>query len=161
VLDMDVKGSLLELILWDGSSCENYNDRYLPLFCQDAHAFLLCFSIDNPASLESVLNGWDPQIKRFGGGTVPRFLVGCKKELRDDEETIRRLGGQGQLPVSAEQGKEAARAIGAKYFECSSKTGEGIRELFRMATESMRAGKVVRGPGDNKGWHRNGECVVV
>ena len=49
------------------------------------------------------------------------------------------LGAQGQTPVSPEQGAEVAKEIGAKYIECSAKTGVGVQEVFHLALrESMR-----------------------
>ena len=49
------------------------------------------------------------------------------------------LGAQGQTPVSSEQGAEVAKEIGARYIECSAKTGVGVQEVFHLALrESMR-----------------------
>lgn len=64
------------------------------------------------------------------------------------------LSAQGQTPVSAEQGGAVARDIGAKYVECSSKTGVGVQDVFQLALkESMRGrwGKMVK----------QRRCVVV
>lgn len=138
-IDMEVKGELIALTIWEAES-------YKPTSCyQGAHAFLLCFSIDDPSSLDDLVSKWDPELKQFGGGAVPRFLVGCKKDLRADEDTVQRLSGSGRAPVSVARGEEVGRAIGARaYVECSSKTSEGVREVFQRATESMEAGKVAR-----------------
>jgi Ras homolog gene family, member A len=163
VLDMDLRGKPIELALWDTAAQGDYEDRLRPLSYPEAHAFLICFSIDRTDSLENVLEKWDPEVKYFGAGQVPRFLVGCKKDLRHDPETLASLARYSQVPVTAEQGKEIATAIGAEYFECSSKTGEGVRELFARVTESMKADKVVRfkHKGSHRSWYRNGGCIVV
>jgi Ras homolog gene family, member A len=109
---------------------------------------------------------WDPEVKHFGGAKVPRFLVGCKKDLRNDEETLRGLARISQVPVTAEQGKETAKVIGAEYFECSSKTGEGVRELFVCVTESMKAERMVKFKRrhrsySHKPWYRKVGCIIV
>jgi len=70
---MEVKGEFIELVLWDGPEPED--DRFIPLFFSEAHAFLLCFSVDYPDSLEKIIDRWDPEIKHYGGRDVPRFLV--------------------------------------------------------------------------------------
>ena len=47
-----------------------------------------------------------------------------------------------QLPVKTEEGQEMAEKIGAKgYYECSSKTKEGVREIFEAATRAALANK--------------------
>ena len=49
--------------------------------------------------------------------------------------------------MTAEQGAEVAREIGAKYAECSAKTGVGVQDVFALALrESMRGKwtKIVR-----------------
>lgn len=62
------------------------------------------------------------------------------------------LGAQGQAPVSHEQGAGVAREIGAKYVECSAKTGVGVQEVFHLALRESMRGK----------WKmRNKTCIVV
>lgn len=90
----------------------------------------------------------------FCEGT-PLILVGTKTDLRRDEQTRRMLGAQGLTPVSPEQGGAVAKEIGAKYIECSAKTGSGVHDVFNLALkESMKRqwGKMVKGPR---------RCVVI
>lgn len=89
---------------------------------------------------------WFPEVAHFCEGT-PSILVGTKTDLRKDEQTRRMLGAQGTTPVTPEQGGAVAKEIGAKYMECSAKTGQGVREVFNAALkESLRGkwGKMVR-----------------
>jgi Rho family protein len=85
-------------------------------------------------------------VAHFCEGT-PLILVGTKTDLRRDEQTKRMLSAQGQTPVSPEQGAIVAKEIGAKYTECSAKTGNGVQEVFNLALkESLRGrwGKMVK-----------------
>jgi Rho family protein len=89
---------------------------------------------------------WYPEVAHFCEGT-PLILVATKTDLRRDDNTRRMLGAQGQTAVSPEQGAEVAREIGAKYVECSAKTGSGVQEVFALALrESMKGkwGKIAR-----------------
>ena len=77
----------------------------------------------------------------FCEGT-PLILVGTKTDLRGDDHTRRMLSAQGLKPVSPEQGAAVAKEIGAKYAECSAKTGQGLQEVFTLALrESMKGGR--------------------
>lgn len=99
---------------------------------------------------------WFPEVAHFCEGT-PLILVGTKTDLRRDEQTRRMLGAQGQAPITPEQGASVAKDIGAKYVECSAKTGTGVQEVFNLALkESMRGrwGRIVK-PRNNK------RCVVI
>merc|ERR1712241_1456325 len=52
---------------------------------------LMCFSIDSPDSLENIPEKWTPEVKHFCPN-VPIILVGNKKDLRNDPNTIKVLG---------------------------------------------------------------------
>jgi len=83
---------------------------------------------------------WYPEVAHFCEGT-PLILVATKTDLRRDDTTRRMLGAQGLAPVSPEQGAEVAREIGAKYVECSAKTGSGVQEVFALALRESMKGK--------------------
>lgn len=81
---------------------------------------------------------WYPEVAHFCEGT-PLVLVGTKTDLRRDEQTRRMLGAQGQTAITVEHGASVAKEIGARYIECSAKTGSGVQEVFSLALkESMK-----------------------
>ncbi len=73
----------------------------------------MCFSIDQPDSLENIPEKWVPEVKHFCPN-VPIVLVGNKKDLRNDDYTIRDLARNKQNPVSYSEGEQMASRIGAK-----------------------------------------------
>lgn len=98
----------MELALWDTAGQEDY-DRLRPLSYPDTDVILMCFSVDSPDSLENIPEKWTPevsfpykakgyiffssfqtflQVKHFCPN-VPIILVGNKKDLRNDPNTIR------------------------------------------------------------------------
>ncbi|KAH0830399.1 P-loop containing nucleoside triphosphate hydrolase protein [Lanmaoa asiatica] len=152
VTQIQFEGKLVELALWDTAGQEEY-DRLRPLSYPESDVILIVFSIDFPVSLGNVQDKWYPEVAHFCEGT-PLILVGTKIDLRRDDQTRRMLSAQGQVPVSTEQGTNVAKEIGAKYVECSAKTGNGVQDVFNLALkESMKGrwGKMVK----------QRRCVVV
>ncbi|VDN26688.1 unnamed protein product [Gongylonema pulchrum] len=112
---------VVELALWDTAGQEDY-DRLRPLSYPDTDVILMCFSIDSPDSLENIPEKWTPEVRHFCPN-VPIILVGNKKDLRCDQQTVRELAKMKQEPVRPEQGRAIAEQIGAfAYLECSAKT---------------------------------------
>ena len=115
-------------------SCE-YPRQGLSICCHIVHS-----------SHSSVVIQWYPEVSHFCE-SVPLILVATKIDLRTDEHTRRMLAAQGQSPVTAEQGQAVAKEMGAKYIECSAKTGLGVKDVFSLALkESMKGrwGRVVK-----------------
>jgi len=135
VADIEVDGKQVELALWDTAGQEDY-DRLRPLSYPDTDVILMCFSIDNPDSLENIPEKWTPEVKHFCPN-VPVILVGNKKDLRLDENTRRELLKMKQEPVKTDEAKAMADKINAySYLECSAKANEGVREVFETATRA-------------------------
>ena len=65
------------------------------------------------------------------------MLVGTKKDLRTDEDTISKLAKLKQAPVRFEDGIAMARNMGAYgYRECSAQLNEGVKEVFEEVTRA-------------------------
>ena len=127
---------------------EDY-DRLRPLSYPESHVILMCFAVDSPDSLENVLEKWIVEVNHFCA-ELPVILVACKKDLRNDANTIAELEKSSQLPVTYEQvrsfiiekGSAVADKIGAfKYLECSAKSGDGVKEVFETATRAALLSK--------------------
>lgn len=135
VADIEVDGRQVELALWDTAGQEDY-DRLRPLSYPDTDVILMCFSIDSPDSLENIPEKWTPEVKHFCPN-VPIILVGNKKDLRNDANTIHELAKMKQVPVTVDEGKQMSEKIAAYYYlECSAKTKDGVREVFESATRA-------------------------
>ncbi|KAK4221921.1 P-loop containing nucleoside triphosphate hydrolase protein [Podospora fimiseda] len=114
----------------------NYRPREeaRPFSYPKTHVVLICFAIDSPDSLNQVRKKWDPEIWRLLPG-VPVFLVGLKRDLHHDPDTIKKLTIEGKRPVSQEEGEAVAREIAVfKYLECSAVAHDGVSEIFTCAT---------------------------
>ena len=96
----------------------------------------MCFAIDNPDSLENIVEKWSPEVDHFCPN-VPVILVGNKKDLRNDPATHEELSKRNLKPVATEEGLIVAQRIGAHaYLECSAKTRDGVRDIFEMAAKA-------------------------
>lgn len=128
-------GRALSLNLWDTAGQEEY-DRLRTLSYPQTNVFIICFSISSPASYENVLHKWHPEVSHHCPG-VPVLLVGTKKDLREDPETLKKLKESNMAPVSQHSGVSLAKQIQAsRYLECSALLEDGIKEVF---TEAVRA----------------------
>ncbi|NXP47431.1 RHOF protein, partial [Heliornis fulica] len=125
-------GKLVKIHLWDTAGQEDY-DRLRPLSYSDANVVLICFDVTSPNSYDNVLTKWYPEVNHFCKG-VPVLLVGCKIDLRQDQDTLRRLR-EGHLEnVTRQQAKAMARQIRARsYMECSARYQENVKAIFAEA----------------------------
>jgi len=76
---------------------------------------------------------WLEELRRAAPDT-PFILVGTKADLRDDEETVKKLQEKGKEPISDKVGRKRAKDIKARlYLECSARDLNSVNDVFRQA----------------------------
>jgi small GTP-binding protein len=115
----------IHLHLWDTSGKDEHRQiRSLRYPMTDA--FIICFSIVDPASFDAVQTLWAPEVKDH----CPKaacILAGMKSDLR----------GSSDQALPSELGEQMKTMIGAKaYIECSAVNRRNIRGLI---IEAIRA----------------------
>lgn len=150
IADIEVDGRHTELALWDVSGVEDY-DRLRPLSDPDSHVVLICFNSGNPDSMDNVYEKWLPEISNFCA-QLAVVLVGYRSERRHDPRTIEDFHKMNKHPLThEEEGEEMRDALGAlTYLEYSARTGEGVREVFQVATRAA-----LHAPSGNKSKRRS------
>ncbi|KAG9312893.1 small GTPase superfamily [Chiua virens] len=162
VHDIYVDDQLVELSLWDTAGQEEF-DRLRSLSYAETHVVMICFSVDNPTSLENVETKWIDEILEFCPGvkvcaslltlSMADAFVSLKCDLRDDRNVRERLARYGTHSVQYEEGLAVARRIRAsRYLECSSKHNRGVSEVFYEAARVSLSTRA-KGPG--------GGCIVM
>jgi len=156
VHDIHVDDQMIELSLWDTAGQEDF-DRLRSLSYAETHVVMLCFSVDNPSSLDNIESKWIDEILEYCPG-VKLVLVALKCDLRDDRDVKERLIRYGQRPVEYEEGLATARRIRAsRYLECSSKHNRGVEQVFYEAARcSISARK--KGAGGIAGGEK---CLIM
>ncbi|KIW67478.1 hypothetical protein PV04_06724 [Phialophora macrospora] len=151
VHDIFVDGIHMELSLWDTAGQEEF-DRLRSLSYDDTQAIMLCFSVDNPGSLENVSTKWIAEINEHCPG-VKIVLCALKCDLReehekeDDEENT----APPRPMIQYNEGLEVARRIGAlRYLECSAMRNRGVNEAFTEAARVALQVKPARSKEDSK-----------
>ncbi|NXY38608.1 RHOD protein, partial [Pomatorhinus ruficollis] len=98
---LQVAGKPVKIHLWDTAGQEDY-DRLRPLSYSDANVVLICFDVTDSNSFDNILTKWYPEVNHFCKG-VPVLLVGCKMDLRQDQEVLQKLKDGRMEPVSRQQ----------------------------------------------------------
>jgi len=152
VHDLYVEDQLVELSLWDTAGQEEF-DRLRSLSYAETHVVMICFSVDNPTSLENVESKWLEEILEHCPG-VKLILVALKCDLRDDPHVKERLQRYGTRPAQYEEGVAVARRIRAsRYLECSAKHNRGVNEVFNEAARVSLSTRP-KGPGKES-------CIIM
>ncbi|PBK99413.1 hypothetical protein ARMGADRAFT_1043645 [Armillaria gallica] len=165
VHDLLVDDQLVELSLWDTAGQEEF-DRLRSLSYAETHVIMICFSVDNPVSLENVESKWLDEILEYCPGVKVSPLLSAyhvsslaqaqpalKCDLRDDRAVKDRLLRYGTHPVEYEEGLSVARRIRAsRYLECSSKHNRGVTEVFYEAARVSLSTRA-KGSRDN--------CIIM
>merc|ERR1712106_831462 len=98
--------------------------------------------IDSPDSLENIPEKWTPEVKHFCPN-VPIILVGNKKDLRNDPNTIKELGKMKQEPVKPEERRampsptSSALPRARRESERSSRLQQGLH--FRLRKKNLKS----------------------
>ena len=153
-----IDGETVDIGLWDTEEREDY-DGLRPLSYPGTTCFLLCFDIACRSSFENIKWKWHHEIHELLP-SVPFLLIGCKRDLRQNEEVLARLREKGHTVVGAEEAQALARELGAvAYLECSSNedSKETLGEIFAMA---VRAGRKHKSSHVGGGRPRK-RCVVM
>ncbi|KAJ7695804.1 GTP-binding protein rho5 [Mycena rosella] len=147
VVDIEIDGKCIALVLWDTATGTIEHARLRPLSYPDAHTVLICFAVDRTEALDD----WIPEVLHFCS-TLPILLVACKTDLRADpampeQKTltpaeVRAFKLFPSVPpgadAAARQGEAFAQEINVyRYVECSTKSREGVKEVFEQAMHAV------------------------
>jgi len=110
--------------------------RLRPLSYSKAHVILIGFAVDSSDSLDNAKNKWIEEVNELCPN-VPVLLVGLKKDLRTHPAAIEEMRKRSTPFITPQEAETIARQIGARrYLECSALTGEGVDDVFEVATRA-------------------------
>eukprot|EP00760_Papus_ankaliazontas_P004916 PhM_4_TR12269/c0_g1_i3/m.52999/K04392/RAC1; Ras-related C3 botulinum toxin substrate 1 len=121
---VDVDGKPMQLVLWDTAGQEEF-DKLRPLSYPNTHVFILCFAVDNEASLQNIRTTWFAEVRPYLE-SAKIVLVGTKSDLRNDPEVAAT-----KKFVTPEQAEALRAEIGAyRYVECSALKNVNVKTVF-------------------------------
>ena len=113
--------------VWDTAGADDY-DRLRPLSYPQTSLFLVCFSVTNRGSFDSVSQKWIHEISNYTP-EAKWVLVGTKSDLRSEHGVVTQ---QEALAL-------VERYKGSGYVECSSLNQADISGVFEKAVSALMA----------------------
>ncbi|KAH7826477.1 Rab6b [Monocercomonoides exilis] len=118
-----VDGRAMKLHLWDTAGQERFK-ALIPSYLRDTSAAIVLYDITRRPSFDNV-ESWIDQVRNERGENALIYIVGAKTDLSS------------QRAVTTNEGEEFARKLQCQFYEVSSRTGEGVDELFRVVSASL------------------------
>ena len=106
----------LDIKIWDTAGQEKYRSL-APIYFRDAYASIIVFDVLNPSSIESI-QFWIDTIRQNCKPNAPIAITANKIDLISNFQEIE------------QKLNEYSKLFGIKCFITSSKTGEGVENLF-------------------------------
>ena len=123
-MGIDLKNKIVEspfgkthVAIWDTAGQERYN-AITTNFLRYGNCIFLCFSLASKQSFDEC-KLYVNKIKEYGKKDAIVYLVGTFLDMKEN-----------CLTINYDDIKEFAKENNYKYYEVSSKTGEGIKQLF-------------------------------
>ncbi len=131
-------GNSKEFKILDTAGEEDYQNM-LDQWISSASGFILVFAINDQVSFQT-LQTTTKRIQKNEADKLPIIIAGNKCDLKDQRE------------VTAQQGEEFAKSIGAKYFETSAldDNNGNVKVVFQECGEMILNKTQEKGPGKKK-----------
>jgi len=108
--------------------CQPEYDRFRLLCYKNVTVFMICFSVVDESSFNSVTKKWIPEIQQHCP-RVPFILVGTKTDLRGGQRNA------DQPDALQARALSLAKQHNTKYCECSALTQSGLIVTFHETLE--------------------------
>ncbi|WAR22830.1 RHOJ-like protein [Mya arenaria] len=124
---LDVDGQKHNLSILDNAGQHDYGNMRSCSY-KDSEVLVLCYSVADRNSLESIQDFWVPEVNNCTRRRKPIILVATQTDLRKDIDTDK---------VTTAEGERIAKQIGADCFlECSAFQQETVNHVFEVLTTS-------------------------
>eukprot|EP00731_Ephydatia_muelleri_P028260 Em0019g1133a len=129
---LTVSGKRIMVVLCDTAGQDDFA-HLRPLCYPQLDVALICFSLVDYDSFESVKTKWIKEIKRHCPAT-PIVLVGTQSDKRDNPAALKALKAEGKKFIAKSEGQRLATQIRASsYIECSALTQFNVKGTFDEA----------------------------
>ncbi|XP_036407851.1 rho-related GTP-binding protein RhoH-like [Megalops cyprinoides] len=127
-VEVFMDGVQIGLGLWDTAGSSTFR-QIRPMSYQQADVVLLCYSVANTNSFESVRQRWIGEVREHLPH-VPVLVVATQTDLRES-------GPHRANCLPSSEGKRLAHDIHAKgYLECSALSNRGVQQVFECAVRT-------------------------